>query len=340
MINGALRSTRPSRPTDAVAARHYFLWLIPFFCVQILLVVSVRADPSRTMALTIDDLPYQSSGYEDSIERVRYVTEGFINTLNKHNAPAIGFVNEANLAITGEAALRKQLLTKWASAGVVLGNHTYSHADLNTVTVEEYKRQIKDGERVTLEIMSSQGSYQRYFRHPYTHTGNTEAKKTSINAYLAELGYEIAPYTIASQDSLFNRVYLDALSAGDSELAETLRIAFLDFVLRTTTFAEGKSEELFGAGIPQTLILHANRITADTLSDLLTRLQARGYSFIDLSTAMKHPAYKTDDTLVTRYGPSWLWRWNKSLGAGISFRGDPEPPAWIVTRYEQSVKTE
>ena len=38
--------------------------------------------------------------------------------------------------------------------------------------------------------------YQLYFRHPETHTGDTNAKKQAIEEFLAARGYVIAPHTI------------------------------------------------------------------------------------------------------------------------------------------------
>jgi predicted permease len=49
----------------------------------------------------------------------------------------------------------------------------------------------------------------------------------------------------------------------------------VDFVVRATGFAEGVSQLIFGRGIPQTMLLHANDINADALDDLLKRLEAR-----------------------------------------------------------------
>jgi len=232
------------------------------------------------------------------------------------------------------------LLERWANSGAILGNHTDSHADLNKLTVDEYKKEIIAGEQITLEVMSSHPEYQRYFRHPYTHTGDTETKKERVTDFLEEHGYHIAPYTIDSQDSIFNRIYLDAKMSEDYELKSRIQASYIEFVLATTAFAEQISVKLFGDEIPQTMIFHANSINADTLDEVLERLAQRGYKFIGLENAMEHSAYKIDDTLVTSYGPSWLWRWNKSLDLGISFQGDPEPPDWVLDLYQQSLSSD
>ena len=45
---------------------------------------------------------------------------------------------------------------------------------------------------------------------------------------------------------------------------------------------------------------------------------------------MRDPAYRTPDTWVGRNGPTWLFRWSRSLGQSVSFAGEPEPPAWVA----------
>lgn len=298
------------------------------------------AEHGRQMVLTFDDLPYQASGHPRSFAEASRVTDRLLQALARHDAPATAFVNESKLTIDNESDGRRKLLEDWASSGAILGNHTYSHADLNLVTVEEYQREIVNGEPITTEVMSIRPDYQKYFRHPYTHTGDTKAKQQQITEFLVGRGYRIAPYTIDSQDSVFNRIYLDARNARDADRAKIIQSAYVEFVIAATDFAEGVSVKIFGEDIPQTLLLHANSINADTLEDLLGRLAQRGYGFIRLDEAMQHEAYKTSDDLVTAYGPSWLWRWNKSLGLGISFRGDPEPPDWVLEMFESSSVTD
>ena len=107
----------------------------------------------------------------------------------------------------------------------------------------------------------------------------------------------------------------------------------LDYNLAVTKFAERISVEIFGREVAQTLVIHANDINADCLDTMLTDWEERGYRFITLDEAMTDPAYATEDTLVTAYGPTWLFRWMKSMGKNVSFRSDPEPPPWVVDLY-------
>jgi hypothetical protein len=174
-----------------------------------------------------------------------------------------------------------------------------------------------------------------FFRHPMTHTGDTREKKEAIETFLRVKGYTIAPHTIENSDFIFNRVYVNARSARDEALAVKVRAAYLEHTMAATAFAESIAPKIFKREIPQTLLLHANDITADSLDELLTHYEKRGYRFVTLEQAMSDPAYQTADTMVTSYGPTWLWRWMKTLGIKESFAGDPEPPAWVVEMFNK-----
>jgi peptidoglycan/xylan/chitin deacetylase (PgdA/CDA1 family) len=287
----------------------------------------------RAMALTFDDLPYVPAAQPDELATAQRATTALLRVLVSHRAPALAFVNEGKLAIVGEVDARIALLKQWVDSGVVLGNHTYSHADLNTLSVEEFQNEIVKGDVVSRRLMQSREPYQLFFRHPQTHTGDTQAKKKAIEQFLTARGYKTAPHTIDSSDFIFNLGYVRSLRGGDQAMANRLRAAYVTFVLAATEFAEQTSPKIFGRDIPQTILLHANDINADTLDEILHRLEDRGYRFVTLEYAMTDPAYQTEDVLVTKSGPTWLWRWMKSKGQNVSFKDDPEPPQWVIDLY-------
>ena len=289
--------------------------------------------PQRTMAVTIDDLPFVNPSGTAFLTRAQRTTTEILRSLRAHQAPAIGFVNESGLHAPGEIDQRVALLQQWVDEGMTLGNHTYSHREFNALTIDEFQDEIIKGEVITRRLMEPHKPYQLYFRHPMTHTGDTREKKEAIEEFVAARGYRIAPHTIENSDFIFNVPYAQALENGDTALAERLRESYLDYNLSATKFAERISMEIFGREVAQTMLIHTNDITADCLDTMLTAWEERGYRFIALDEAMSDPAYATKDTLVTTFGPTWLWRWRKSMGKNISFRDDPEPPPWVVDLY-------
>jgi peptidoglycan/xylan/chitin deacetylase (PgdA/CDA1 family) len=103
----------------------------------------------------------------DSIDDIRdadRATTELLRVLRVHKAPAVAFVTEGRLDVQGETDARIALLKRWVDAGIVLGNHTYSHADLNELTVDQFQQEIIRGEVVTRRLMESRQHYQLYFR--------------------------------------------------------------------------------------------------------------------------------------------------------------------------------
>ncbi len=291
------------------------------------------ATPSRTMAVTIDDLPFVSRGADAYLPAAQRGTAAILAVLKKHGAPAVGFVNENKLeaATADERAARVALLEQWVAAGHVLGNHTFSHPDANRLTADAFLEEVDKGEVVTKRLMQARRPYPLYFRHPMTHTGDTAEKKAGIVRGLAARGYTITPHTIENGDFLFDVAYARADTAMGAKLAES----YLAHTMAVTEFAEQKARELFGRDdVPQTLLVHTMAINADHLDALLGRLVARGYRFITLEAAMRDAAYATPDAYVGTHGPSWLFRWSRTIAPASNFSAGPQVPAWVMALFQ------
>lgn len=308
---------------------------------QILLIIFLLATiapchsqtPRRTMAVTIDDLPFVKFGDGTYVERANAATAKILATLKKHKVTAVGFVNEGKLEQPGEREQRIDLLRQWVKSGMVLANHTYSHPDFNRLTIEQFQEEITKGDVVSRELMRARGQYQLYFRHPMTHAGDTREKKEAIEKFLAARGYKVTPHTIENSDFVFNPSYVKALQSGDNPLAKKLRDEYLNYTIASTDFAEKISPKIFGREIPQILLIHSNDITADALDEMLQRLAERGYKFVTLDEVMADPAYQTKDTYVTNFGPTWLFRWSKSKGMNLNFDDEPNTPKWVMDLF-------
>lgn len=300
-------------------------------------VTAVAADASKTISLTFDDLPYVAPPGHESFANAQGVTDAILHTLEKFHAPATAFVTEGRGPYNENE--RVALMQQWVDAGVNLGNHTFSHIDLNQSSVAQFKQDVLKSEPLLQMLMQDRESYQRYFRYPFNHTGNTKEKHAEVERFLVDRGYAIAKHTIDSADYIFNVGYLYAKERGRKNVALKVCTAYADFVLEATRFAEEISQEMFGRHIAQTLLLHVNDINADCLDEILKALRTDGYKFVSFDTALSGSAYETTDTFVTEYGPTWLWRWNKSMEMNISFREDPEPPDWIMDLYHEATRS-
>lgn len=110
--------------------------------------------PTRTIAVTIDDLPYVNMGDGPYIKNARTATAKILSVLKKHRVQAVAFVNEGKLGDGRGREERIVLLREWVDAGMILGNHTYSHPDFNRLTVEQFQEEIVKGEVVTRQLLT------------------------------------------------------------------------------------------------------------------------------------------------------------------------------------------
>lgn len=288
------------------------------------------APRKREMVITLDDLPLVD---RRALSRAEYrrTVEDLIRVLAEKSVPAIGFVNEDKLIADGRVEPdRVALLGAWLDAGLALGNHTHAHAGLHRTSVDDFLAGVLLGERTLRPLLESRGKELRYFRHPYLHTGRDADTRNRVDAFLARHGYVVAPVTIDNADYLYAAAYAQALQAQDEDLAERLVTSYLDYMLAVVVYYEQQSMALYGRNMSHVLLLHANRLNADTLGRLLGTLQALGYRFVSLEQALQDPAYQQADAYFGPAGISWLHRWALTAGKrGAFFAGEPEVPDWV-----------
>jgi lactoylglutathione lyase len=296
-----------------------------------------RRAGGRSVAVTFDDLPATGAGViSNDVAALREMTSKLLAAFRAHNVPVVGFVNEGKLFVEGEkpedALARTALLEMWLAAGLELGNHTWSHPDLNTTPLEEFEADVIRGEPVTRRLLAAVGRKLRYFRHPFLHVGLELDKRRAFEAFLAERGYTVAPVTIDDDDYIYAAVYADALRRGDRAAASRVGEDYLRYMDAVFAFVEGVSRDLTGREIRQVLLLHANALNADYFSRLAESMERRGYRFIALEEALRDEAYALPDAYVGRIGFSWLHHWELTVGRKRS--PSPDPPEWVMKAYE------
>lgn len=303
--------------------------------VSALLMAGPTAAQTRSVAVTFDDLPYQASEAElcDPAQAMT-LTRDFVAMLKPLKARATAFVNEGKVCEAQLARLLPRLLNVWLAAGIDLGNHTFSHINIHTVTVEAWLADVDAGAVVTRPLLARRGKTLSYFRHPYLFTGETAEKKAATAAGLAARGYTVAPVTIDNNDWMFAAVYRKAQAAGDKALKQRIGEAYIAHMTTVLDFFEPYSAEVTGGREPaQILLLHANSLNRDWYPKIHALYLERGYRFVSLETALKDPIYAHPDSFTRAAGVSWLHRWTRTDGRKI--RWEPEPPDWIVKAYEQ-----
>ena len=284
------------------------------------------APPARRVAITIDDGPVV--GEMGDLERFRRISDGLIGSLAAEKVPATIFVNERQLNVPGQRDARAAVLEQWLDAGFELANHTYSHPSLNSVPLWQFGDDVVKGEVIVRPLMERRGRTLQWFRYPFLHSGANEEVHRGVVDFLAQRGYRVAPVTVDYADYTFAGVFRTQRMAGQVEVAERIKQAYLSQVDVGFEYAEKASVELFGHEIPQILLIHCNELNALTLRDTIARLRARGYSFITLDEAMKDVAYERPDTFAGP-GGSWLSRTATVMGRKLT-AARPQVPEWVA----------
>lgn len=290
------------------------------------LLLSARAamGQARHVAITIDDLPRGIDGGPYDLPALRAMTEKLLRPFRDQHIPVTGFVN-AGRNSDGPKELR-EILDLWLDAGADLGNHSYSHIDINKVSLDTYEADILQGESPILEALTAHGKKLEFYRHPYLHRGPTLETKEGLQSFLDQHGYRVAPVTLDNSDYEYAALYTKP------EFRERVRREYVPYVESVTEFFEQRSVEVTGHEISQILIVHANQMNADLMPELLSMFRHRGYTFVTLSKALEDPAYQLPDTYVGRSGFSWIHRW--SISKGMAAKGEPDPPEWVEQGFK------
>lgn len=191
-------------------------------------VVPIDDANAQVALITIDDAPDQHA-----VEMA--------HTLKDLGAPAIFFVNGMFL----ETDEDKEKLQEIYDLGFEIGNHTYSHPDLSTLSEEEQYDEVVRVNNMVEEIIGERPSF---FRAP--HGINTD--------YVRELAEEEGMV-------LMNWTY-----GYDWESEYQTKEAITEIMLHADELRDGAN-----------LLMHDREWTAAGLADIVTGLRDQGYELVD-----------------------------------------------------------
>jgi peptidoglycan/xylan/chitin deacetylase (PgdA/CDA1 family)/uncharacterized caspase-like protein len=227
-----------------------------------------RGLPKKTVVLTFDDGPHKL--YSEEIAAI----------LKQYGAPAIffnvgrnlGSLDEAgNAKLSGGAAISRKLMAE----GYVLGNHSFTHAQLSKQTGDKLKAEIFNTDTLLKAVDAGRS---QLFRFPYG-ARNEEGRQALESAHLKSVMWNI--------DSL--------------DWADPVPSSIADRVLRTVD-KEGRGIILFHD-------IHERTVKALPL--VLDRLVADGYQFAGWDgngfkvVGNANGATAEKPVVTTGYGSSW-----------------------------------
>ena len=243
---------------------------------------------AQQMAITFDDLP----AHGDKPPRVTRleIINSILRTIRIEKLPPVyGFVNGVRVR---EDPSFDSVLTAWRYDGQPLGNHTFTHLDLNHATIEQFEEDILKNEPLLEKHMPGQDW--RWLRYPYLNEGDTVEKRRAVRAWLSAHHYKIAEVSMDFGDYLWNSPYARCVVKGDTAAIERLHDSYLEAADRSLTLYRDISKSLYGHDIAYILLLHVGAFEARMLPDLLALYRSRGVTFVSLPQASRDPVYALD----------------------------------------------
>ena len=295
-------------------------------------------DPGKRIVITIDDLPGAVPGSDRAVGKIRDLQKcnhKILQSLQKHNVPALGLVIESKLQVLGERDARASILNQWIAKNMELGNHTYSHTRFSKLSLNEFEDDTVKADVVTKSLLTQQGKAERYFRYPALDRGRGPEDRVTFERFLKDRGYRVAPVSIENADYQFNDVLMDARARRLRNLIPETQKLYIKYTESMLDYVEGSSKALFGREAPQILLIHDNELNAEMLDTLLTMLEHRGYRFVRLEEALSDPAYGNRATFSGNLDNCDLCWDNRISAIGKTPLTSPDPPKWITTKFTE-----
>lgn len=252
------------------------------------LCVTVANAQAPRVAFTFDDLP--AHGPLPPGETRSQIAAKILAALHDaHVPPTYGFVNAATLETEPQDL---PVLEAWRAAGNPLGNHTWSHMNLDQNSLEDFESNIIRNEPLLAKMMQHEDWH--WFRFPYLAEGSTPAKHDGVRAFLAQHGYKIADVTMSFDDYLWNDPYARCVAKSDNAAIVQLQSAYLAAAAANFDFYRRLSQSLYKRDIPYVLLMHIGAFDAEMLPKLLDLYLSRGVKFITLPEAERDPFYRVE----------------------------------------------
>jgi len=243
------------------------------------------------IAFTFDDLPAHGP-LPPGETRIEIISKIIAALREAGVPPTYGFVNGQLLQ---QRPADAAVLKAWRAAGNPLGNHTWSHMNLDERSLEDFEADVTTNEQTLSDWM--QGQDWHWFRFPFLAEGDTPEKRTGIRTFLFEHGYKIAGVTMSFGDYEWNEPYARCQEKGDAKAIALLEKSYLAAADEDVTYRRAMSHALFARDIPYVLLMHVGAFDARMLPRLLDLYRSRGFQFVSLEEAESDHFYDEDTNL-------------------------------------------
>ena len=180
------------------------------------------------------------------------------------------------------------LVRAWGEAGHAIGNHTYSHADFDTLTLDACIADIARGDK----LFNAMPRFKPRLRFPYLREGATAEKRDGLRDWLAKNGYAAAPISIMSGDGFYSQRLEQALRTRADRDVEPFRRAYVRHLVERAAYSDRVARDTLGRSPAHVMLLHTNLANAMYLPDVIAALRSEGWTFVDAETAFADPLYR------------------------------------------------
>ena len=276
-------------------------------------------DKHPRLAITFDDLPLHGP-----------IPEGETPlSISKRTAAALkaAGVSDVTGMVNGRWAVTQpetiEALKAWREAGLALGNHTWSHPNLNDTSLAQYEQEIVENEPL-LQRLEPGGDW-RWLRYPFLAEGDDAAKREAIRSFLAARHYKIADVTMDFGDWQWTASYARCVADHDQPGIDELKRLYLQAAQESIAYYRTLSSELYGRDIPYVLLMHIGALDSYMLPQMLALYRGAGFQFVSLSEAERDSAYREDVNPALPAQPRGLEGKALALGLTLPQRTDYAP---------------
>ena len=262
---------------------------------------AAAAEGRPEIAFTFDDpktAPGGNRGWQEVNERI-------LAALAKHKVKSVLFV--CGMRIDGDAG--HDLLGAWDRGGHLIANHSYSHFNLDKVTLAEFQADTLKNE----PLIHSYPHFTRLFRYPMFKEGNTVGKRDGMRSFLQERGYRIGRATVDASDWAISARLEDRLKDNARAEVSGYRKFFLQHIWERTQYYHSLARQVVGHPVRHTVLLHHNVLNALFLDDLVSLLVDKGWRPVDAEYAYADPIYDRQPQCLPA-GESLIWGLAKETG--------------------------
>lgn len=255
------------------------------------------------ISITIDDFHWNKSVRLTPDER----NQAMLAALRSHGIKSALFVAGRN----ADNEKGKSLLREWDRAGHMIGNHSYSHKELNSgkVTTEVFTADILKCE----EVLKGFPRYEKRFRFPFLKEGETAIKRDAVRSFLKQHGYKNGHVTIDASDWAIEDRLSARLAKDPAADIKPYRDFYLAHMWERSLYYDNLAQKALGRSVKHTILMHYNLLNALFLGDLLEMFKSKGWKLIDAAEAFTDPVFAVEPNIVPA-GESLIWAIAKESG--------------------------